>query len=106
MATTENTVIGKLHTPVDETTGERKVILLRTTSDLVSDPVTGESVKVSIKNLQNATKDATETSSGQMTPEMVTNLNNLMGDQVIISPDQPTVGECLWYQVEAEEADI
>ena len=105
MAITESTVIGKLHTPVDETTGERKVILLRTTSELVYDPVTGESMKTQIKNLQNATKDATETSSGQMTPEMVTNLNTLMGDQVIISPDQPAAAECLWYQVEAEEAD-
>jgi hypothetical protein len=103
MATTESTIIGKLHTPVDESSGERKIILLRTTSDLVSDPVTGESVKATLKNLQNSVKDATETSSGQMTPEMVTNLNNLMGDQVIISPAQPSVCECLWYQVEAEE---
>ena len=105
MAITESTVIGKLHTPVDETTGERKIVLLRTTSDLVSDPETGESVKTAIKNLKNATKDATETSSGQMTPEMVTNLNTLMGDQIIISPDQPAAAECLWYQVEAEELD-
>ena len=46
---TENSITAILYTPVDETTGERKRILIQTNSDQVIDPATGKTLVELIK---------------------------------------------------------
>lgn len=103
-----SSISGKLYTPVDSTTGERKQILVQTTIDNVFDGSTGKSLTQMIRDGETGEKysDATETSSGLMTPTYVTNLNNLMNEKVVISSisNQPT-DACMWYAVESEETD-
>ena len=103
-----NTIAGKLYTPADPNTGERRQILVQSTTDNIFDGATGKTLKSMILDgdIGGNYSDATESSSGLMTPTQVTNLNNLINEKVIISsisnqPNEP----CMWYAVEVEETN-
>lgn len=98
----EKTITAKLYTPIDETTGERKRILIQTTADNVIDPETGESVKQMIADCTYS--EATETESGLMSPTHVKNMKTLMESKIVVSEDDPGV-PCMWYQIEGIEED-
>lgn len=98
----ESTIVGILHTPADDTTGERQEILIRTSLDYVIDPTTGKSAREVLRD--NTYSDATEEKSGLMSPTYVTNMKTLMNDTTIISetnPNQP----CLWYHIQDIETE-
>lgn len=94
-----NTIIGILHAPADEN-GERKQILIQTSPDNIIDPNTGKTLTEILKS--NTYSDATETSSGLMSPTYVVNLKNLMNDTNVISETDPGK-PCMWYQIESIE---
>jgi hypothetical protein len=98
----ESTIVAILHSPVDDTTGERKRILLQSDTENIVDPTTGKKLSEMIKDVTYG--DASESSSGLMSPTQVTNIKSLMSDTNIISetnPGQP----CMWYQIQEEDDD-
>lgn len=97
---TENTITAILYTPVDETTGERKRILIQTNSDQVIDPATGKTLVELIK--ANTYSEATENKAGLMSPTHVSNLTTLINDAVVISETDPGK-PCMWYQIDEIE---
>ena len=94
-----NTIIGILHAPADEN-GERKQILIQTSPDNIIDPNTGKTLTEILKS--NTYSDATETSSGLMSPTYVVKLKNLMNDTNVSSETDPGK-PCMWYQIESIE---
>lgn len=96
---TEQTIVGILHSPVDAETGERKRILIQTTTDNVLDPKTGKPLTETIA--ANTYTDATETNSGLMSPTYVKNIKQLMSEEQVISEDNPNRA-CVWLQIDEE----
>ena len=98
----EKTIVAKLFTPIDENTGERKMIIFQTTPENVIDPETGQTMSERMD--ENTYGDATPSSSGLMTPTQVTNLNTLFESKTVVSEDDPGV-PCMWFQVEGIETE-
>ena len=99
---TENTIVGILHSPADDETGERKRILIQTTPDNIIDEKTGKTLTQILE--ENTYSDATESNSGLMSPTYVVNLKALMNDTNVISETNPNK-PCMWYQIEEIESE-
>lgn len=94
-----NTVVVRMHTPADPDTGERKRMIIETTSDYVFDTDTGQTIKEMIK--ERTYGNASDTEPGLMSSTQVNNLNTLVEEQNIFSEDQPEV-PCMWFQIMPE----
>ena len=93
----EKTIVAKLYTPTDETTGERKQIVFQTTPDNVIDPETGKTMREEMAD--NTYGDASETERGLMSATQVQTLNQLFESKTVVSEDDPGV-PCMWFQIE------
>jgi hypothetical protein len=96
----EHVIYGSLKTPVDIATGERKTILLQTTTEHVIDPSTGKNIKELVEGL--VMNDVNETKSGLMSSVMYRNFLSLVDNEPVISVNNPN-RPCMWYKIEKVE---
>nr|DAP90597.1 MAG TPA: hypothetical protein [Caudoviricetes sp.] len=92
------TINGKLYTPIDEH-GDRKEVLFHTTVNNVIDPVSGKNILEFLNDQRYA--PATATKDGLLSASMFNTINNLSGNEIVISRNRPNK-DCLWMEITDE----
>lgn len=98
----EHVIYGKLRSPVDAVTGERKTILLQTTTEHVIDPSTGKNIKELVEGL--VMNIVNETKSGLMSSSMYNTFLSLAENEPVISANNPNRA-CTWLKIENIETE-
>lgn len=98
----EHVIYGKLKSPVDAVTGERKTILLQTTTEHVIDPSTGKNIKELVEGL--VMNIVNETKSGLMSSSMYSTFLSLAENEPVISATNPNRA-CIWLKIENVETE-
>jgi len=87
------TIIGRYHTPVNETTGTRDVIHPETEIDAILDPVTGVNLPDRLRNIEAQLIPVTSERQGFITPTMLAQFNRIITNEIIVSSVKPTFAD-------------